>query len=160
VLKFTDQMDHFATSQYGQLYARALEIGEQHPVTGRGFDGFRSGCTMPRYFRASFDGRQPDGGGARICAQHPHNFFAQALDEGGFPGLALFAALAVAWLAPLGRGLWRNPQPLRVGLFASILIQLWPFASTSAFTSMPMGGWFFLLLGWGLAEARAVGGTE
>ncbi len=159
VLKFSDQMDHFATSQYGQLYARALEIGEQHPVTGRGFDGFRSGCTMPRYFRASFDGRQPEGGGAVICAQHPHNFYAQALDEGGFPGLALFAALAVAWLAPLGRGLWRNPQPLRVGLFASVLIQLWPFASTSAFTSMPMGGWFVLLLGWGLAEARAAGGT-
>ena len=40
------------------------------------------------------------------------------------------------------------------GLFASILIQLWPIASTSAFTSMPMGGWFFLLLGWGLAEAQ------
>jgi O-Antigen ligase len=159
VLKFSDQMDHFATSQYGELYARALEIGEQHPLTGRGFDGFRTGCTMPRYFRASFDRRQPDGGGAAICAQHPHNFYAQALDEGGFPGLALFAALAVAWLVPLGRGLWRNPQPLRVGLFASILIQLWPLASTSAFTSMPMGGWFFLLLGWGLAEARHRGGA-
>jgi O-Antigen ligase len=159
VLKFSQQMDHFATSQYGELYARALEIGEQHPATGRGFDGFRSGCTMPRYFRASFDGSQKDGGGAVICAQHPHNFYAQALDEGGFPGLALFMALAVAWLVPLGRGLWRHPQPLRVGLFASILIQLWPFASTSAFTSMPMGGWFFLLLGWGLAEARHAGST-
>jgi O-antigen ligase len=158
VLKFSDQMDHFATSQYGQLYARALEIGEQHPITGRGFDGFRSGCTLPRYFRASFDGSQPDGGGAGICAQHPHNFYVQALDEGGFPGLILFAALAVAWLVPLARGLWSDPQPLRVGLFASILIQLWPFASTSAFTSMPMGGWFFLLLGWGLAEARHAAG--
>ena len=155
VQKFSSQMDHFATSQYGQLYARALEIGEQHPVTGRGFDGFRTGCAMPRYFRGSFDGSQPEGGGAAICAQHPHNFYAQALDEGGVPGLMLFAALAVAWLAPLARGLWRDPQPLRVGLFASVLIQLWPFASTSAFTSMPMGGWFFLLLGWGLAEARS-----
>jgi O-antigen ligase len=159
VLKFSDQMDHFATSQYGQLYARALAIGEQHPLTGRGFDGFRTGCAMPRYFRASFDGSQTDGGGAAICAQHPHNFFAQALDEGGFPGLALFVALAAAWMAPLGRDLWRNPQPLRVGLFAAILIQLWPFASTSAFTSMPMGGWFFLLLGWGLAETRHAGGV-
>jgi O-Antigen ligase len=159
VLKFSDQMDHFATSQYGQLYARALEIGEQHPITGRGFDGFRSGCTLPRYFRASFDGSQPEGGGAGICAQHPHNFYVQALDEGGFPGLILFAALAVAWLVPLARGLWSDPQPLRVGLFASILIQLWPFASTSAFTSMPMGGWFFLLIGWGLAEARHAAGT-
>jgi hypothetical protein len=26
--------------------------------------------------------------------------------------------------------------------------------STTAFTSMPMGGWFFLLLGWALAETR------
>jgi O-antigen ligase len=155
VQKFSSQMDHFATSQYGELYARALEIGEQHPLTGRGFDGFRTGCAIPRYFRPSLDGSQPDGGGAAICAQHPHNFYAQALDEGGVPGLMLFAALAVAWLAPLARGLWRDPQPLRVGLFASVLIQLWPFASTSAFTSMPMGGWFFLLLGWGLAEARA-----
>jgi hypothetical protein len=154
VLKFSDQMDHFATSQYGQLYARALEIGEQHPLTGRGFDGFRSGCELPRYFRPSFDGSQPDGGGAAICAQHPHNFYAQAVDEGGLPGLVLFCVLGIAWLMPLARGLWRNPQPLRVGLFASILIQLWPLASTSAFTSMPMGGWFFLLLGWGLAEAQ------
>jgi hypothetical protein len=159
VLRFSNQMEHFATSQYGQLYARALEIGEQHPLTGRGFDGFRSGCTLPRYFRATFDGGQPDGGGAAICAQHPHNFYAQALDEGGFPGLVLFSSLAAVWLALLVRGLWRDPQPLRVGLFASILIQLWPFASTSAFTSMPMGGWFFLLLGWALAEARHAGDT-
>jgi O-antigen ligase len=155
VQKFSSQMDHFATSQYGELYARALEIGEQHPLTGRGFDGFRTGCPIPRYFRPSLDLSLADGGGAAICAQHPHNFYAQALDEGGVPGLALFAALAIAWLAPLARGLWRDPRPLRVGLFASVLIQLWPFASTSAFTSMPMGGWFFLLLGWGLAEARA-----
>ena len=154
VLKFSSQMDHFATSQYGQLYARALEIGEQHPLSGGGYDGFRNGCPLPQYFRPSFDGSQPDGGGAAICAQHPHNFFAQALDEGGFPGLVLFCVLSMAWLTPLARGLWRNPQPLRVGLFASILIQLWPIASTSAFTSMPMGGWFFLLLGWGLAEAQ------
>jgi hypothetical protein len=78
----------------------------------------------------------------------------EALDNGGVPGLLLFSALALAWLWPLARGLRSKPDPLRVGLFASIFIQLWPLASTSAFTSMPMGGWFFLLLGWALAEAR------
>ena len=155
VLKFSDQMDHFATSPYGQIYARALEIGEQHPFTGRGYDGFRTGCPLPRYFRPTFDGRQPDGGGAGICVQHPHNFYFQALDDGGFVGLALFCVLSIAWLTPLARGLSHAPDPLRVGLFASIVIQLWPIASTSAFTSMPMGGWFFLLLGWGLAEAQS-----
>lgn len=153
--KFSHQMLDFATSQYGQIYARALEIGVQHPLTGRGFDGFRSGCQLPRYFRPSFDGSEADGGDAAICTTHPHNFYAEALDAGGVPGLVLFCLLGAAWLAALARGITRDPEPLRVGLFASIVIQLWPIASTSAFTSMPMGGWFFLLLGWSLAEARA-----
>jgi O-antigen ligase len=152
--KFTAQMEHFASSPYGQLYARAYEIGRQNPVTGRGYDTFRHFCPEPRYFRPTFDGRQPDGGGAGICAQHPHNFYLQAFIESGLPGLALFCALGVAWLWPLACRLWRDPDPLRVGLFTAIVIQLWPLASTSAFTSMPMGGWFFLLLGYAQAEAR------
>ncbi len=154
VQKFSAQMEHFASSQYGQVYTRALEMGRQNPVTGLGYDGFRHFCAEPRYYRPTFDGVLADGGGSSICFQHPHNFYAQALVEGGVPGLVLFSALGIAWLAPLGRGLWRNPDPLRVGLFAAILIQLWPLASTSAFTSMPMGGWFFLLLGWAMAESR------
>ncbi|MBV8458551.1 MAG: hypothetical protein JO122_18280, partial [Acetobacteraceae bacterium] len=76
------------------------------------------------------------------------------LAEGGFPGLLLFTAAALAWLTPLARGLWIRPKPLRVALFAVAAIQLWPISSTSDFVDIPMGGWFFLLLGWGLAEAR------
>jgi O-antigen ligase len=154
VLKFSAQMDHFPTSAYGEIYTRALEIGRQNQLFGRGYDGFRTGCPMPRYFRSTLDGRIADGGGIGNCAAHPHNFYMEVLDNGGIPGLVLFSALVLAWLWPLGRGLLRRPEPLRVGLFASTFIQLWPISSTSAFTSMPMGGWFFLLLGWGLAEAR------
>jgi O-antigen ligase len=154
VEKFSTQMEHFATSPYGQLYARALEVGERNPVTGMGFDGFGTGCPRPENFRPTFDGSQPDGGGAKICWDHPHNFYFQALDDGGFVGLALFCATAIAWLVPLARGLWRDPDPLRVALFAAMFVQLWPIQSTSAFTSMPMGGWFFLLLGWAMAEAH------
>ncbi len=154
VEKFSRQLEHFDVSPYGQLYARAWEVGRQNPITGMGFNGFGTGCPMPRYFRATFDGSETDGGGAKICWDHPHNFYLQALDDGGFVGLALFCATGLVWLIPLGRFLWRNPDPLRVGLFAATLIQLWPIQSTSAFTSMPIGGWFFLLLGWGMAEAR------
>jgi O-antigen ligase len=154
VEKFTDQMQHFAVSPYGQLYTRAWEVGRQNPLTGMGFGGFGTGCPQPRYFRPSLDGSQPDGGGAAICWHHPHNHYLQALDDGGFVGLALFTAMGLAWLVPLGRGLWRDPDPRRVGLFAAIFIQLWPIQSTSAFTSMPVGGWFFLLLGWAMAVAR------
>lgn len=154
VVKFTVQMDQFASSHYGELYTRAWEIGRQHPLTGRGVNGFRTGCPMPRYFVPTLDGRVPDGGGTAICASHPHNFYMEALDQGGFPGLVLFALAALGWLAATGRGLIRHPDPLRVGLFASVFVQLWPLASTSGFISMPMGGWLFVMLGWGLAEAR------
>lgn len=153
VEKFSTQLEHFAISPYGQLYARALRVGELNPISGLGFDGFNTGCPRPENFRPAFDGSQSDGGGAAICWDHPHNFYFQALDDGGFVGLALFCATAVAWLVPLGRALSRDQQPLLVGLFATVFVQLWPIQSTSAFTSMPMGGWFFLLLGWAMAEA-------
>jgi O-antigen ligase len=154
VAKFSDQMEHFSVSPYGELYARASEIAVQNPVTGLGSEGFRTGCPNPRYFRPSFDGSVPDGGGITPCWDHPHNYYLEALVNGGFPGLILFSALVLVWLAALGRGLWRQPDPLRVALFAAAMIQLWPIASTTSFTSMPVGGWSFLLLGWGLAEAR------
>ncbi len=154
VEKFSTQLEHFAISPYGLLYARALEVGERNALTGMGAGGFGTGCPRPAYFRPTFDGSQPHGGGAAICWHHPHNFFFEALDDSGFIGLALFCATAIAWLLPLARGLWRDPDPLRVGLFATIFVQLWPIQSTSGFTSMPMGGWFFLLLGWAMAEAK------
>jgi len=151
VTKFSTQMENFAASPYGLIAARAVAIAEQHPLTGRGFDGFRSGCPLPRYFQGFRGG---DGGGAAMCVQHPHNHYLQAVTDGGIPGLMLYCALVLCWFAALLRGLWRNPDPLRVGLFVAALIQEWPIASTSALTSMPLSGWFFLLLGYGLAEAR------
>jgi uncharacterized membrane protein YhaH (DUF805 family) len=157
VSKFTTQMDHFATTQYGQLYARALEIGLQHPITGLGMDGFRYGCPQPRYFRPSFDGSQPDGGGAKICWHHPHNYYFEALDNGGFVGLALFCWLGLAWLGAMARALRQNAAPVLVGLFAAAVTELWPIASTTGFATMPIAGWSFLMLGWGMAEARWAG---
>lgn len=150
--KFSSQMEQFPTSPYGLIAARAVAMVEQHPLTGLGFDGFRRHCAEPGYFRG-WDGG--DGGAAATCVQHPHNHYLQATVETGIPGLLLFCALVLAWLRPLAAGLWRDPAPLRVGLFVAALIQEWPIASTSDLLSMPLSGWFFLLLGLGLAEGRA-----
>ena len=150
--KFSSQMEHFPQSPYGLIAGRAVAMIERHPLVGLGFDGFRRHCAEPAYFQG-WDGG--DGGGAAVCVQHPHNHYLQAAVEAGWPGLALFCALVLAWLRPLAAGLGRDPAPLRVGLFVAALIQEWPIASSSDLLSMPLSGWFFLLLGLGLAEARA-----
>ncbi len=148
--KFAAQMLNFPDSPYGQIAARAMRMVEAHPWFGAGFDGFRRLCDDPAYFRGWQDG---DGGGAAICVQHPHNIYLQAAIDGGWPGLALFVLLALAWLRAIGRGLWRAPDRLRVGLFAAGLIHLWPLASSNDWMSMPTAGWFFLQLGLALALA-------
>jgi O-antigen ligase len=158
VTKFSQQMEGFSDSAYGLIATRSVAIAVQHPWTGRGYDGFRSGCPQPRYFQVwHWDGSMGagDGGGGGMCVTHPHNFYLQAVTDAGLPGLALFCALVGVWLHRLGRGLVRDPDPVRAGLFVAAFIQLWPIASNSALQSMPVGVWLFLLLGFGLAEAKA-----
>lgn len=163
VTKFSRQAGDFAASPYGLIAERAIAIAGEHPLTGRGYDGFRTGCPQPRYFQGWHwpgEPAQGDGGGAAVCVTHPHNHYLQALTDAGVPGLLLFCALVGTWLYRLGRGLLRNPDPLRAGLFVAALIQEWPVASTSPLTSLPIGGWFLLLLGFGLAEARSVAASQ
>lgn len=154
--KFAAQMADFPDSDYGLLAARAVVMVGQHPLLGRGFAGFRFGCSDPATFVAwdRATAHLADGGGLAACNIHPHNHYAEAATDAGLPGLALFCAMILAWLVALSRGLWRNPDPLRVGLFVAALLQEWPIASTSSFTAMEIGGFFFVLLGLGLAEAR------
>ena len=162
VEKFSRQMEHFRHSPYGELYVRSVVIARAHPLLGLGFDGFRDDCPKPRYFHDLtfvLTGHDRPGfvsQGAAACNEHPHNHYLQAAVEAGFPGLVLYAALGLAWLIALGGGLGHPRDARRVGLFIAALIVIWPIASTSSDVDMPMMGWFFLLLGWGLAETRAV----
>lgn len=162
VVLFSTQMHDFPNSPYGLIYNRALAIAIANPLTGLGFDGFRNGCSLPAYFQdwPPWSLNNGDGGGAAICVQHAHNHALQALTDSGLIGLAMFWGMVVAWLVALGRGLAQGAggtqQAWRVGLFAAVFIHEWPIASASAFTNMPLGGWFFLLLGTGLAEASGI----
>ncbi len=158
VVQTGEQMRHFAASDYGLIFARALGVVRAHPWTGLGFDGFRRACAAELAVPYVPGVLPPPN--IRACNQHPHNYYLEAAVNAGWPGLASFAVMAGAALAALGRGLWRRPDPGRVGLFAGALVALWPAASTSAFTSMPNGGWVFLLLGAGFAACGGnAGGT-
>lgn len=156
VEKFSAQMAHFPDSDYGLLAARAATIAYDHPMFGRGFDGFRNACPDPQYHRGwGLAPLHPDGGGAGICNIHPHNHYLEAVTNAGVPGLVLFSALVVAWLTALAKGLGARSDPLRVGLFVAALIQEWPLASASGFSAVEIAGLFFIQLGLGLALARA-----
>jgi O-antigen ligase len=152
VVKFSQQMSHFLQSDYGLLYVRAMFMTETHPWFGLGFDGFRAYCADPAYFHGVAWLGISDGqsGGLDGCNIHPHNYFLEFATTSGLPGLALFAALAVLWLARLFP---RQPDPLRVALFATALTALWPLAATNAFFVADTAGWTFLTIGWGLAMA-------
>ncbi len=158
VTKFTAQMEHFPDSDYGLIYTRAAVITADNPFFGQGFDGFRNACPDPRYFRG-LSTAHPDGAGAAICNIHPHNHYAEAATNAGIPGLVLFCTMIVTWLRALARNLGSRPDPLRVGLFVAVLIQEWPLASASGFSAVEIAGFFFLLLGYGLALARAADST-
>ena len=155
VLHFISQMGRFEVSPYGELYVRAVTMALAAPWHGYGFLGFKDFCPGPQ-FGTGFPalGIAPTTLALAACNIHPHNFYLQALTDAGFPGLLLFAALNLAWLIALARGLWRNPDPLRVGLFVGVLTYAWPLASTDNFAVLPMIGWLIYMVGLGLAAAH------
>jgi O-antigen ligase len=153
VIQFSSQLARFPESHYGQILARGLEMARQHPLTGLGEAGFQVNCRDPAYHLGWVAGS--DGGGAAMCVTHAHNHYLQALTDAGFPGLLIFAAMALLLVLAAGRGLLREPRPLRVGLFVAAFLPLWPIMSSYNFTSLPMAGVWMLMAGWALAEARA-----
>ena len=160
VVHFADQLRHFADSDYGLLFVRGYTLAELHPWLGRGFDGFRRGCsefwTMHGIDWLGIATYQLNGG-MRACNLHPHNYYLEAADNAGLPGLALFVLVVATALYRLAAGLQPTRQALRTGLLVGMVVALWPLATTSSLFSMPNGGWVFLLLGFGFSASRLPG---
>lgn len=154
VVKFTTQMEHFWTTQYGLIFERAVTMIQAHPLMGLGWDGYRNYCDRPEYLGGVSwlpvtDPADPGG-----CTIHPHNYWLQIGTSGGIPSLILFAATVVAWLWRIhGRGAYlRNDR--RAALLVSLFIMMWPIASATSLFTLPNAFAVFLTVGWGLAEAR------
>ena len=156
VVHFLEQMGHFWTSDYGQIYVRALEMIRLDPWFGLGYDGFRNHCLDAPFLHgnawvgvADADIDIPGG-----CNIHPHNYWLEIGTAFGLPGLALFTALAGAWLWRIGREMLRHPTPLQTALCIAAIVMLWPVAARSSLFVVDAGGWAFLIAGWGMAAAR------
>jgi hypothetical protein len=161
VLETSAQVRHFAQSPYGELYTRAVVMIGHSPWRGYGFNGFLYFCKQERFGGGlPALGIGPTALAKGACNIHPHNFYLQAAIDAGIPGLILFGAMNLAWLTAIGRGLIRRPDPLRLGLFIGVLTYAWPLASTDNFAVLPMAGWLFVMLGFGLALAAARSGPK
>ncbi len=154
VVETGQNLGHFTASPYGQLMLRAVTMGLNSPWHGWGYNGFREFCPEPR-LAAGF-GLPATQLALGACNLHPHNYYLQAFTDAGFPGLFLFVILNGIWLISLFRGLTRDPDAWRTGLFIGALTFAWPFGSTDEFPTLYMPGWMFLILGLGLALRRPV----
>lgn len=154
VVHFSDQIQHFWTTPYGLIFGRAATMVQLHPWLGLGWDGFRDNCMNPVYLSGGswltvVDPASPVG-----CNIHPHNTWLLIATDAGFVGVALFAALVFLWLRRVrgASGCLKNDR--QAALLVIIFVIIWPFASATAMFTVPNGGWTFLMIGWGLAEAR------
>ncbi len=155
VTKFSAQMADFPDSAYGQIADAGGGDGGPASAARPRVRRLPPGLRRPGLFRRLARRRRRRGGDVRAAPPQP-------LPAGGGRIRLDRASVCSArwpppgWPASAGACCNRGaPHPLRVGLFVAALIQLWPIASASAFTSMPLSGWFFLLLGLGLAETKA-----
>ncbi|WP_339078047.1 O-antigen ligase family protein [Acetobacter sp. AC2005] len=157
VLKFSDQLHHFAQSDYGKLFRSAITMVAQHPWMGLGMDGFRNFCHVPIQTHAfSFLGIETlTNDTDRGCNIHPHNYYLQIATTAGLPGLMVFIGLAFQWLRTGWRALDVEHYPQQAMLFVTCCILLWPITSTSAVFSFPTAGWIFMFVGWLIAASSS-----
>jgi O-antigen ligase len=152
VVEFLHRMEDFSNTPYAFLYQRAVVMVQAHPWLGLGFDGFRDHCADPRYVQAIAWLPVTHIDSPYACSIHPHNYWLQIATSAGLPAVLLFAALGLAWLIRIGRGMFTAARPIQVALFVTLCTALWPIASTTSLFTVPNAGWFFLVVGWGLAE--------
>ncbi|ACI53101.1 O-antigen polymerase [Gluconacetobacter diazotrophicus PA1 5] len=161
VVHFLAQIRDFPDSDYGHIYIRAAAMVRQHPWLGLGADGFRDFCPNPSFARDlslfGYDFHVPVGAGCNI---HPHNIYLEVATTAGLPGLACFVAMAAAWLWRMLRALSPVEAPQQAMLCVICCVILWPVASNSALFTVRTAGWFFLMVGWGLAASRDVAGER
>ena len=145
-------LGNFIKSPYGEIFTVAANMGVQSPWHGWGYRGYRVSCLEPR-FNTGLPALSigPTQASLGACNLHPQNYYLQAFCEGGVPGLLLFIALMgmLTWKGM--QGLWRTPDPLRLGLLIGVVNYTWPIASTDEFPTLYMLGWFFFFVGFALA---------
>ncbi|MFT8795723.1 MAG: O-antigen ligase family protein [Acetobacter orientalis] len=157
VVKFTNQLQHFSSSDYATLFKKAGIMVLNHPIIGEGMDGFRNFCSLSLHSSApTLLGLPALSSPAGIgCNLHPHNYYLQVATTAGLPGLALFCLVVFLWLQAGAKHLAPTQHPQHIMLFVMCCTVLWPVTSTSSLFTFPTAGWVFLFAGWLMAASTA-----
>ncbi|MAR56533.1 MAG: hypothetical protein CMM93_05065 [Rickettsiales bacterium] len=131
-------------SIYGQIWQSGIEISKEHLWIGVGLRQFRVYCPDAAY--------GPVNNIEMRCNLHPHNMYLEWLVEAGLIGLIGFVGIVLCWLRPIpARFAELRRDPLCVGLLITLVIRLWPLASTTSFFTSWSAVPFWLMAGWWLA---------
>jgi O-antigen ligase len=142
----TEVVDDVSGSVYGMIWDSALNVWEDNPVFGVGLRQFREVCPDAKY------GTTDPKIVALRCNLHPHNMYLEWLVESGVVGFGLFLLL----LALIVREIVHSYPALRtdpafLGLIITLVIRLWPLASTTGFFTAWSAVPYWLVVGWLLA---------
>jgi O-antigen ligase len=151
---FTYQMEHFRETPYGLIFGRAVTMIQAHPWFGLGWDGYRNFCMDPAYLIGVPWLPVSDPASIEGCTIHPHNYWLQVATSSGLTGTIVFGVLVVTWLRAIRGGASYLSNDRQAALLVIVFVAMWPIASTTSLFTVPNAGWFFLMVGWGLAEAR------
>ena len=131
-------------STYGLVWERAAQIAAAFPVFGLGVDNYRVVCQEPSFGPVI----APDQNSR--CTTHPHNFWLEWLLSGGVLALVVYIAAVAFLFVDLGRNL-RFRNAVFAGLFATLIMRLWPISTNTSFfhswSAIPL----FLYVGWALS---------
>lgn len=138
------QIQHFKTTEYGQLWKAAWILWQENPLFGIGIDAFRTQCLpLKEQFTVMY------------CNLHPHNFYLEWLTGAGLIGVGILSVWAVKLLISIVTPLVKHKNVISLwpifGAIGTWWMIFFPLIATQSFFS----NWPGVLLWFSLAVSVA-----
>ncbi len=129
----------FYNTQWGAHYLVSIEMFENKPLTGHGYQSFRIECSKYDYIESSMVNIR--------CSSHPHNYIIQLLSETGLVGLILYVLFIISIFYKLKYFKSNINKPLAIFLGALLISFLFPFKPGGSIFSSVNNAFLFYLIG-------------
>lgn len=143
VLSIIDKLADFRSSDYGQVFAAAWQVWQQHMWFGSGLHSYQPVCEQMGVLASS-----------TMQCTHPHNLYLLLAAETGVLGLVLFILMLIAIYLRALKMVLLNQYWLHAALSLSVLtVSFWPLSGGISVFNNWIGALVWLGVGWVLAVA-------